>query len=207
MAAVAGRLYAIADADALGSRPLVPAVLAMAEAGVSWIQVRAKRASGGELFAALAGCLDGLAGWNGELWIDDRVDLALLLPLAGVHLGQHDLPATAARRLLAPGQRIGGSTHHDAELAAAIADPAVDVVAVGPIYPTGSKERSDPVVGLEFLRAARRQTEKTLVAIGGIDAERLPAVLAAGADAAAVIAAICHGDVAANARRLLAAAA
>jgi thiamine-phosphate pyrophosphorylase len=82
----------------------------------------------------------------------------------------------------------------------------VDVIAVGPVFPTMGKERPDPVVGVGFIRWARERTAKPLVAIGGIDAGKVGEVLAAGADAAAVIGAVCRGDVKANALRLVAAA-
>jgi thiamine monophosphate synthase len=80
------------------------------------------------------------------------------------------------------------------------------VIAVGPVFPTTGKALPGPVVGLEFVRWARRRTRKRLVAIGGIDAGNLAAVLAAGADSAAMIGAVCKGDIRANCQRLLAAA-
>ncbi len=102
--------------------------------------------------------------------------------------------------------RIGLSTHGEEQLIAADADPEVDVIAVGPVFPTTSKDRPDPVVGLPFIARARALTPKKLVAIGGIDEANVAQVLAAGADAAAVLGAVCHGNVRANCRRLLAAA-
>ncbi|HEY7215044.1 MAG TPA: thiamine phosphate synthase, partial [Thermoanaerobaculia bacterium] len=157
-------LYAIADAEALHPRPLPGAVAAMAEAGVRWIQVRAKKLSGETWYRAMEGCVRALEGTGAELWVDDRVDLAALFPVRGVHLGQADLPPEAARRLLGEGVRIGLSTHDDAQVAAADADPAVDVIAVGPVFPTTGKERPDPVVGLSFVARARARTAKRLVA-------------------------------------------
>jgi len=77
---------------------------------------------------------------------------------------------------------------------------------MGPVFPTTGKERPDPVVGLEGLRRARSATAKTLVAIGGIDAGNIARVLAAGADSAVVLGALCRGDVRRNSKRLLAAA-
>jgi len=204
------RIYAIADAEALGSIPLPEAVGAMAEAGIGWIQVRAKRLSGRDLFEALDACCRRIEGTGAVLWIDDRADLAALFPVAGVHVGQADLPPVAVRRIVGTGLRIGLSTHDEAQLAAADADPDVDVVAAGPVFPTASKERPDPVVGLDFVRRARARTAKPLVAIGGIGAETVRAVLEAGADAAVVLGAICRGSdlgqIGKNARRLLAAA-
>jgi thiamine-phosphate pyrophosphorylase len=202
-----GRIYAIADAGVLGVRAVAPAVAAMAEEGVSWIQLRAKRLSGEELWRLAGECLRALAGSGRELWIDDRADLAALLPFAGLHLGQADLPPAAARRVVGEETWIGLSTHDEAQLGAANDDPAVAVVAFGPIFPTTGKERPGPAVGLERLRAARRRTAKPLVAIGGIDESNLAQVLAAGADWVALLGAICRGDVRRNCRRLLAAAA
>ena len=199
-------IYAIADAEALHPRPLPAAVSEMAAAGVRWIQVRAKRLPGREWYSLLEDCCRALEGSGVELWVDDRADLAALFPVQGLHLGQADLPPLAARRVVGGGVELGLSTHDEEQLAAADADPEVAVVAVGPVFPTTGKERPDPVVGLDFVRQARARTGKRLVAIGGIDATHVAAVLAAGADAAAVLGAVCRGDVRANCRRLLAAA-
>jgi thiamine-phosphate pyrophosphorylase len=201
-----GPIYAIADADALAPRPVAGAVAEMAAAGVLSIQVRAKRWSGRQWHEAVEACCRELEGSGAALWLDDRADLAALFPVAGVHLGQADLPPAAARRVIGDRRWIGQSTHDRRQLAAAGADPEVDMIAVGPIFPTTGKARPDPVVGLELLRRARAATAKPLLAIGGIDAGSVAAVLAAGADAAVVLGAVCRGDVRANCRRLLAAA-
>lgn len=206
-AALAGRLYGIADAGVLGAAGVAPAAAAMAAAGIRTIQVRAKTLSGAGLHCLLEACCCAVEGSGARLWIDDRADLAALFPVAGLHLGQRDLPPGAARRVVGEGVAIGLSTHDAGELAAAAADPEVDLVAVGPIFSTASKERPEPVVGLGLLARARALTGKPLVAIGGIDGSNLAAVLAAGADAAAVLGALCRGDVAANSRLLAAAAA
>lgn len=208
-AEASGRIYAIADAEALYPIPLPAAVRDIAEAGIRWIQIRAKRLSGRELYLQVEECCRALEGGGGpgaRLWLDDRADLAALFPVAGVHVGQRDLPPAAARRVVGPSVRIGLSTHGEEQLADADADPDVDVIAVGPVFPTTGKERPDPVVGLDFVRRARARTAKTLVAIGGIGPENVAEVLAAGADLAAVIGAVCRGgDVRTNCRRLLAA--
>jgi thiamine-phosphate pyrophosphorylase len=91
-----------------------------------------------------------------------------------------------ARRVLATGQLIGTSTHSLEQVVEADATTA-DYIAIGPIFPTVSKENPDPVVGLEGLRQARRATGKLLVAIGGINLQNACEVLAAGADSVAVI--------------------
>jgi thiamine-phosphate pyrophosphorylase len=201
-----GAVYAIADAGALGARALPAAVAEMASAGIGWIQVRAKELSGSGWYEALAGCCRALEGSGVQLWVDDRADLAALFPVAGLHVGQRDLPPAAARRVVGGGVRIGLSTHDEEQLAAADEDPDVDVIAVGPVFPTTGKALPGPAVGLEFVRWARRRTRKRLVAIGGIDAGNLAAVLAAGADSAAMIGAVCKGDIRANCHRLMIAA-
>ncbi|HKV09960.1 MAG TPA: thiamine phosphate synthase [Thermoanaerobaculia bacterium] len=200
-----GGIYAIADAGALAPTPVPAAVAAMAEEGIRWIQVRGKHLSGSEWYRLLKECCRALEGSGAELWVDDRADLAALFPVAGLHVGQTDLPPGAVRRVVGPGVRIGLSTHTEEQVEAAAADPDVDVIAVGPVFPTTGKERPDPVVGLDFVRKARAKTGKTLVAIGGIDAGNAAQVLAAGADFAVVLGAVCRGDVRANCRRLQAA--
>ena len=171
------RVYAIADAQALGTTPISRAAALMAEAGIGWVQVRAKTMPDRSLYRELEATCRVLEGSGVELWIDDRADLAALFPLAGVHLGQRDLPP-----------------HEDTE---------VDVVAVGPVYSTTGKEHPDPVVGLDLVRTARRLTTKPLVAIGGIDDRRIGETLAAGADCVAVLGAACRGDVLRDCRRLV----
>lgn len=198
-----GRIYAIADVEALHPAPLPAAVRDMAEAGIQWIQVRAKKLSGVELCRQMEACCRVLEGSGVRLWVDDRADVAALFPVAGLHVGQRDLPPAEARLLVGDGKWIGLSTHGEEQLLAADADPEVDVIAVGPVFPTTGKASPDPVVGLDFLRRARKLTAKPLVAIGGIDAGNVAEVIAAGADTAAVIGAVCRGDVQANCRRLM----
>ena len=200
-----GRIYAIADVEALHPAPLPAAVRDMAEAGIRWIQVRAKQLPGGELCRQVEACCRVLEGSGVRLWVDDRADVAALFPVAGLHVGQTDLPPGAARKVVGDEMWIGLSTHDEEQLLAADADAEVDVIAVGPIFPTTGKASPDPVLGLDFLRRARSLTAKPLVAIGGIVAGNVARVIAAGADAAAVIGAVCRGDVRANALRLISA--
>lgn len=205
-------VYAIADAEALGARGLADGAEAMAQAGLKTIQLRAKRLPDAMFHREAERCLRALEGWDGALWVDDRVDLAAILPFSGVHLGQLDLPPVAARRLLPPDLLVGASSHDETQWSRAQRDAAVDWIAVGPVFATSSKPDPDPVVGLELLgELARRGAElgperKPLIAIGGIDEQSLPRVLARGADSAAVLSAVCVGDVEANCRRLLLAA-
>src|SRR3954453_6939567 len=172
-----GVVYAIADAGVLGAEALPAAVAEMAGAGIRWIQVRAKHLSGSGWHAALAACCRALEGSGVRLWVDDRADLAALFPVAGGHGGQRDLPPAAARRVVGANVKIGLSTHDEGQFAAAEASPEVDVIAVGPVFPTPGKEDPDPGGGLGGGRGARGRPPKPLVAIGGIGAGNVAEVL------------------------------
>ena len=157
----------------------------LAAAGVQLIQFRDKHSSSAQLLAASRRLASLAAELQFRLIINDRADIAFLSGASGVHVGQDDLPIEAARKICGPGALIGISTHNLGQLRAAAATSA-DYIAVGPIFPTSTKQNPDPVVGLDFIREARSLTTKPLVAIGGITAERAPEVYAAGADSVAV---------------------
>lgn len=194
-------LYAIADAAALAPDSLAEAAERMAAAGVRWIQVRAKQLPDDELYQQMAAIGRRLEKSPVRLWVDDRADLAALFGWPGLHLGQEDLTPAAARRVVPAGTWIGRSTHDLAQIDEADADEAVDLIAIGPVYATRSKSNPDPVVGLDLVRRARRRTNKVLVAIGGITADRLEEVLEAGAESAVVLGDLCRGDLESNLRR------
>lgn len=119
--------------------------------------------------------------------INDRVDIAKAVKADGVHLGQDDLPAEKARELLGDDAIIGLSTH-SVEQALNAADQPIDYIAVGPIFATSTKDRPDPVIGIDGLHAVRAAIGTSqLVAIGGIGFNSVANVLKAGADSAAVI--------------------
>ena len=185
------RLYAILDVDAAAARGLVPLTLleAWLGAGVRLVQLRAKRLPAGP-FLELADRVVALTRAAGATFIvNDRVDLARIAGADGVHVGQDDLPATAARVQLGDAAIVGVSTHNDAQFGDAIATP-VNYLAIGPVFATSTKERPDPVVGLAGVSAARRRLAddgRALVAIGGITLDRASSVIDAGADAVAVV--------------------
>ena len=123
---------------------------------------------------------------NAELIFNDRADLVAPARFHGVHVGQQDMTPAAARAIVGGEAIIGVSTHTLEQVAAAEATDC-DYIAYGPIFATASKANSDPVVGLEGLRNARRATCKPLVAIGGITLANCRAVMDAGGDSIAVI--------------------
>ena len=121
-----------------------------------------------------------------RLIMNDRADLCLAAGLDGVHVGQDDLSPEAVRSIIGPGRWLGVSTHNPEQLREADLTSA-DYLAIGPVFSTTSKEKADPVVGLEGVRRARSLTSKPLVAIGGITQANAASVIEAGADSVAVI--------------------
>jgi thiamine-phosphate pyrophosphorylase len=190
VAAALPPLYAIVDVDTCVQRGLTPLDVADAflAAGVRLLQLRAKRAAGGELLALADAVQARSAAAGATLVVNDRVDVAAAAG-TGVHVGQDDVPVAAARRLLGADAVIGCSTHTLAQLDAALSTPAT-YVAYGPVFATVTKRDPDPVVGLEGVRTAAARAAaagRPLVAIGGITRQRAPQVIAAGAAAVAVI--------------------
>lgn len=129
------------------------------------------------------------AGTDTLFMVNDRPDIALLSGADGLHLGQHDLPAAEARRLIGPDLLLGLSTHNLDQVAKAN-DAPVDYIGFGPIYTTNSKTTPDPVVGPEALKAAHAISRHPIVAIGGLTIERI-ARLGTDAHNVAVIRAVC----------------
>jgi len=197
------RLYAILDASHAGARTLPSICETLLVAGVRLIQYRNKAGSSRQLFedSVALGRLAHRAG--GTFIVNDRTDVALAAGAHGVHVGQADLPIEMARGILGSGKIVGYSTHNLEQVMQADRSTA-DYIAFGPIFPTASKERPDPVVGLDGLRRARKATRKPLVAIGGITLERTREVIDAGADSVAVIADLLGApDLSARARAFL----
>jgi thiamine-phosphate pyrophosphorylase len=195
-------LYAILDPSLISS-PLVPFAEKLAAAGVRLMQLRDKRGSARRVFAQSRELAAVLCPAGVQFIVNDRPDIAAITGASGVHVGQEDLPPEDARRIVGASRWVGVSTHNLEQFREANATSA-DYIAVGPIFPTASKENPDPVVGLELLRAARGLTAKPLVAIGGITLERAGDVYRAGADSVAVIRdLICADDPARRANEYL----
>jgi thiamine-phosphate pyrophosphorylase len=198
-------VYPIVDVAALAGRSAAEVVTALAAAGATLIQIRAKAAGDAELLRVARGAVEAAHRQGARLIVNDRPDVAVLAGADGVHLGQDDLDPVLARRVLPKGSLVGVSTHDPGQVARA-ADAPVDYVAVGPVFPTSSKERPEPVVGLDLIRLARSRTRLPLVAIGGVHAGNAAAVRDAGADGIAVIAALLQASDPAEAFRALRAA-
>jgi thiamine-phosphate pyrophosphorylase len=179
-------VYPIVDTARLHGRDLGAVVDTLARAGAVLIQVRAKGVTDRRLVALAREGLAAAHASGALLVVNDRADVARLVGADGLHVGQEDLPASDARGVVGADVLLGVSTHGLAQLEAAAGEP-VDYVAIGPVFPTRTKENPDPVVGLEMVRQARALTSRPLVAIGGITRENARAVVEAGADGVAVV--------------------
>jgi thiamine-phosphate pyrophosphorylase len=182
-------LYAIVD-DALAARHgmTVPELAAAYLAGgARLLQLRCKHAPAGVFLGWCDQIVEAAGHAGASVIVNDRADLARLSGAAGVHVGQEDLPVSAARLVLAPGQIVGLSTHSTAQIDEALR-LGPDYIAVGPVFGTRTKDTGYDAVGLDLVRyAARVSGGRPVVAIGGITLERAPAVFEAGASSVAVI--------------------
>jgi thiamine-phosphate pyrophosphorylase len=175
---VDSRLYLITPA-----RPDLEAFLeAAVRGGVDIVQIREKELSDAELLPRLVEAREVMRRLRVPLVVNDRPDLAVLCEADYVHVGQNDLPVSAARTF---GLRVGQSTHGPEEIERAEAD----YIAVGPVYATPTKE-GRPAVGLDLVRYAAEHATQPWFAIGGIDATNVDVVVAAGARRVAVVRAI-----------------
>jgi shikimate kinase len=178
-------VYAITDRKVSGIDDIPEIAQRLLRVGMRWIQVREKELPDRALLAAVDEVAARVRAEGGTALVNDRVDLARAAGV-GVHLGEEDLPAAAARALLLPGSVLGISTHDRAAALRAFGEPAVDYVAFGPVFPSATKDVR-PARGLEELARVAAARTKPLVAIGGITVNRLERVWETGADSAAMI--------------------
>jgi thiamine-phosphate pyrophosphorylase len=180
------RLYAIVDSSVHEStQVLVAYAEELAAAGCTLLQYRNKSGNAGEMLEQTRELKERL-GDSVRLIMNDRADLCLAAEFDGVHVGQDDLSPEGVRGIIGPERWLGVSTHNPEQLREADLTSA-DYLAIGPVFSTSSKDKPDPVVGLEGVRQARVLTRKPLVAIGGITRANAASVIEAGADSVAVI--------------------
>jgi len=180
------RLYAIIDSSAHRStQDLLAYADELAAARCTLLQYRNKSGNA-RVMLEQARALKKHLGDSVRLVMNDRADLCLAAEFSGVHVGQEDLSPDSVRAIIGPERWLGVSTHNPEQLREAELTPA-DYLAIGPVFPTSSKDQPDPVVGLEGVRRARQLTRKPLVAIGGITRANALSVIEVGADSVAVI--------------------
>lgn len=196
-------IYLVTDEACLHGRPLLGCVEEALAAGVTLVQYRAKAADGGVLYAEACKLKELCDKYNVPLIINDRLDIALAVGAAGVHLGQDDLPCAVARRLLGEDFIIGVSAHNPAEAVLAVSEGA-DYLGCGAVFGTATKH-DVAKLGLENLRAIRKAVAVPMVGIGGITADNYAEVLATGANGAAIVSGIlAQEDIGAAVKKLVA---
>jgi thiamine-phosphate pyrophosphorylase len=186
------RLYPIVDAACFATtEDLISFADQLVASGCTLLQYRNKTGNGRVMLEqarelrrqsrARAPAPQGL-----KLIMNDRADLCVVAEFDGVHVGQDDLSPESVRNIIGADRWLGVSTHNPEQLREADRTSA-DYLAIGPVFSTSSKDRPDPLVGLEGVRRARQLTRKPLVAIGGITRGNAASVIEAGADSVAVI--------------------
>ncbi|QHV98195.1 thiamine phosphate synthase [Spirosoma endbachense] len=185
-------LYLVTDSEvAQSAGHTLPFVVEEAcRAGVKWVQLREKALST-RAFVALGVELKRITqAHSARLIVNDRTDVALAIDADGVHVGQDDMPYPLVRSLIGPDKIIGLSINNLSELPAA-AGKDLDYFGIATIFPTGTKQDTSSLLGLEGLRAICNQTSLPTFAIGGIKASNIQDVIRAGASGVAVVSAIC----------------
>lgn len=202
MSRLPSRLYAIADADQTGGRPLDRVVEAMLAGGVSVLQLRVKDRPAGEFLRAALTVRERTARAGCLFIVNDRLDVALAADADGVHLGQEDLPLEAARPLM--GDKLIGVSTHSLSQAEQAEQGGADYIGFGPVFDTRTKQTGYSSRGLSMLESVSRRVRIPIVAIGGVTADNAPQTWSRGADAAAMIGYLTRGrDVSARVRRVL----
>jgi thiamine-phosphate pyrophosphorylase len=183
------RIYPVTDKRLARKNSHLAILKELRRGGARFVQIRDKDTPARELLRDLAKCLQYAEAHNMTLILNDRSDLVLTAGMAGVHLGQEDLPPEAARAILGEKRIIGYSTHSIAQVRLSRGLP-VDYIGFGPVYATATKTNAGDAAGLKKLELACRTADSPVVAIGGIGLEAIRPVLETGAASAAVISAI-----------------
>ena len=181
-------IYLVTDDGCLQGRALIDCVCEALEGGVTLVQYRAKTASSAEMYAEALQLKALCDSFNVPLIINDRLDIAMAVGAAGVHLGQDDLPCAAARRILGEDYIIGVSAHNPAEAKAALLCGA-DYLGCGAVFGTATKADVKKL-GTDGLAAICKAKGLPVVGIGGVTADNYREVRAAGADGAAIVSGI-----------------
>ena len=181
-------IYLVTDDGCLQGRALIDCVREALEGGVTLVQYRAKTASSAEMYAEALQLKALCDSFNVPLIINDRLDIAMAVGAAGVHLGQDDLPCAAARKILGEDYIIGVSAHNPAEAKTALQSGA-DYLGCGAVFGTATKADVKKL-GSDGLAAICKAKGLPVVGIGGVTADNYREVRAAGADGAAIVSGI-----------------
>jgi thiamine-phosphate pyrophosphorylase len=185
-------LIVVTDADC-GGRDLVDVVRAALRGGAPAIQLRMKDAAARDMVEMAQALLAETRPAGALLFVNDRVDVAVIAGADGAHVGQDDLPVAAARRVSPPGFLLGVSAE-SVELALQAEAEGADYVGVGPVYATGSKADAGEPIGLGRIAEVAAAVKIPVVGIGGIAIGNARAVVQSGAAGVAVISAVMRAD-------------
>jgi thiamine-phosphate pyrophosphorylase len=169
---------------AVARRTLADQARAAAAAGVDLFQIREPGLEAAQLAAIVEDARAVTRGTRTRVVVNDRLDIAMACGADGVHLRADSITVAAARRLAPDGFTIGRSVHSAADVASAA---GADYLIAGTVFPSASKDASRPLLGVEGLRAIAAATAIPVLAIGGIDEDRLDDVAGAGAEGIAAI--------------------
>lgn len=181
-------IYLVTDEGCLQGRALLDCVREALDGGVTLVQYRAKTASSAEMYAEALQLKALCDSFKVPLIINDRLDIAMAVGAAGVHLGQDDLPCAAARKILGEDYIIGVSAHNPAEAKAALQSGA-DYLGCGAVFGTATKADVKKL-GTDGLASICREKGLPVVGIGGVTADNYREVRVAGADGAAIVSGI-----------------
>jgi len=197
--------YLVLDLPLCGAAGVVATARAAALGGATMVQLRDKQADTARTIETGLALKRALAGTGALLVVNDDVEAARAIGADGLHIGQEDMDAAAARARVGPDMILGLSVETEA-LAAAVDPALVDYAGVGPVFATLTKPGHKPAVGLDGLARLVAACPVPAVAIGGLKAAHAGAVLAAGADGLAVVSAVCGQPDPGAAARAIAAA-
>lgn len=186
-------LYLVTDSEHCGDRGVLETVRIAIEGGVSAVQLRDKHATALELAQLALALLDVLKERQIPLIINDRLDVALATGADGVHLGQSDLDAHAARKIAGPRFIIGQTVSRTEEIERANILPigTLDYLGIGPVFHTTTKIGARNALGPETVSLLRKTTRLPCIGIGGISIENAGLAWSTGLDGLAVVSAIC----------------
>lgn len=183
-------LYLVTDRKLSLGRSLLEVIKPAVDGGVTVVQLREKEIDSREFYREALGIKAFLDSRNIPLIINDRLDIALAIDAAGVHLGQEDLPVDVARKILGPDKVIGASVFTPDDAIRAEASGA-DYLGLSPIFVTATKPELMNQIGLEGIGPIRRVTRLPLIGIGSMNETNACSVIRAGLDGVAVVSAIC----------------
>lgn len=185
-------VYLVTDEGCLNGRSLLECVESALKGGVTLVQYRLKNGDGGKMYNEAIKLKALCDKYSVPLIINDRLDIAMAVKAAGVHLGQDDLPCSVARSILGNDYIIGVSAHNPQEAIKAVDDGA-DYLGCGAVFGSATKTNVSEM-GLTNLKAIRKAVNVPMVGIGGVNSSNYSLVRQTGAEGAAIISGILAAD-------------